>query len=244
MCLKVDRQLELSYYLYIEDVIPNIRKNIDDECADLLSELVEVHQNPPEIKNNFNIELFIEYLKDHPDGAIKIHMVKEGYPIGLKDRDPSNLCKKVRNIVRSKRELRAVLKRMLKETKNGQIYPTEKQLHYQLNLLCVPKRNAITGEMTEIRVARHGSFSTKHTVSINSKIDRKNCQIPSIPNIKIYIRLLIKYRYVSLRDLKDAFRQILMRLADTYYIQYCIFNLKFRDLYQPYGLASAYVVFP
>ncbi len=163
-------------------------------------------------------------------------MVKEGWPLGLKNRDPKNLCKKVRNIVRSKRELRAVLKRILKEAKRAQIHPTEDQLHYQLNLLCVPKKNAVTGDMTEIRVARHGSYSTKHTVAINEIIDKENCKIPTIPNIKIYIRLLIKYRYVSLRDLKDAFRQILMLTIDTYYIQYSIFGLKFRDLRQPYGL--------
>ncbi len=200
-----------------------------------------MYKNPPDIKNNFNIDLFTEYLQDHPNGKIKIHVVEEGYPMGLKDRNPKNLCKKVRNIVRSKRELKAVLKRMLKEAKNGYITPTNQQLHYQLNLLCVPKRDAITGDMTEIHVARHGSFSTKHTVSINSKIDKKFCEIPTIPNIKIYIRLLIKYKYVSLRDLKDAFRQILMATLDTYYIQYSIFNMKFRDLRQPYGLASAFV---
>ncbi len=135
--------------------------------------------------------------------------------------------------------MKAILKRMVKEAKRGYITRTDKQLHYTLNLLCVPKKDNETGKMTEIRVARHGSFATKHTVSINSQIDKEKCKIPTIPNIRKYIALLLKYKYVSLYDLKDAFRQILIHEPDTEYIQYCLFMLKFRDLRQPYGLASA-----
>ncbi len=178
-------------------------------------------------------------MKDHPNGEIEINLIKDGYPLHLKDRDPSKLCKSVSNIVRDKKELKEMLTRMVKEAKKAYITTTHKQLHYNLNLLCVPKRNNETHLMTEIRVARHGSFATRRSISINDLIMKENCKMPTLPNLRKYIELLLKFDYVSLRDLKDAFRQLNLASCDAEYIQYCIFGLSFRDLRQAYGIASA-----
>ncbi len=219
-------------------MIPELDK-IDQECSKLLQELVNLWVHPPHPPQQFNIRLFQEYLRDHPNGDIEIHYIIDGYPLWLASRDESKLSKTVRNICRDKRDLHAILERMVKEAKKGYIAPTLNQLHYNLNFLCVPKKNNETGLKTEIRVARHGSFATSRRIAINEIIDKEQCKIPSLPNIRKYVQLLIQYKYVSLRDLKDAFRQILVTKGDIGYIQYCIFGLRFADLRQAYGISSA-----
>ncbi len=219
-------------------VVPDLAQ-IDQECSKLLQELVDLWVQPPQLPHHFNIRLFREYLQDHSNGDIEIHYIEDGYPLWLKTRDPSQLNKYVSNIVNNKRELHAILHRMVKEAKKGYIGKTLNTLHYNLNLLCVPKKNNVTNLMTEIRVARHGSFASKRTVSINSIIDKEKCVIPTLPNIRKYIQLLIKYKYVSLRDLKDAFRQLLVASDDVGWIQYSIFGLQFADYRQAYGVSSA-----
>ena len=163
--------------------------------------------------------------------------MEDGFPLYLEDRNPEKLCKKVHNICRDKRDLKEILKRMVKEAKRGYIQPGSG--HYQLNLLCVPKRDNETGLMTEVRVARHGSFCTQRTVSINDKILREFAKIEALPNIKIYIRKLIEHSHVTLRDLKDAFRQLFSAKQDIGWIQYCLFNMKWIDMQQVYGVSSA-----
>ncbi len=106
-------------------------------------------------------------------------------------------------------------------------------------MLCVPKKNPKTGFYTDLRVARHGGFSSRWTIAINDNIDEEKCKIPSLPHIREYITELIQYEYVSIRDLKDAFPQMLLAKPDCGYLQYCIFGLKFINLRQIYGISSA-----
>ena len=93
--------------------------------------------------------------------------------------------------------------------------------------------------MIEIRVARHGSFCTTRTHAINGLIDKSKCVIPTLPNFPKYIRLLIQFKFVSIRDWKDAFRHLLVASNDTGWIQYYIFGLQFADFRQVYGVSSA-----
>ena len=114
-----------------------------------------------------------------------------------------------------------------------------KPQHYQLNLLCIPKKDGKTNLMTEVRVARHGSFCSRRTISLNDLIDSAKCKPEKLPNLRAYVKLLIAHEYVSLRDLKDAFRNLLIALRDRDYIQYQLFGLLFKDNRIPYGIASA-----
>lgn len=196
-------------------------------------------ENPPELPHHFNVELFREYLADHPQGDVNILYITDGYPLWLNSRDPKKLSKQVFNICRDKRDLYEILLRMVKEARSGKIKPASKQGHYQLNLLCVPKKDAETGYMTNVRVARHGSYATRHKLPINKDIDKEHCKMENLPNTRKYIHRLIKWGYVSLRDLKDAFRQLLLASKDIGWVQYCLFGLPFWDQRQAYGLASA-----
>ena len=225
-------------FLSVSEMIAKVSE-LDSDCGGLLKDLHDLYLSPIANTNPFNLNNFDLYMKDHPDYAINIELVAHGYPLHLKNRDTTKLCKTVRNIVKDKRELKGILKRMVKEAAQGFISGTDKAMHYTLNLLCVPKKDAKTNLMTLIRVARHGSYSTRSTVSINDNIDPEASKIDSLPNIRKYVEILEQYAYVSLRDLRDAFRQLGLAKADCDYIQYVLFGMNFRDNRQAYGVASA-----
>ena len=105
------------------------------------------------------------------------------------------MCKKVRNICRSKREFKEIVKRVVKEAEKAYIVPLphDRQAHYTLNLLCVPKKDALTGHMTEIIVTRHGSYATRRTESLNQNISEEKSKIETLPNLSKYLEKLIEY---------------------------------------------------
>ncbi len=114
----------------------------------------------------------------------------------------------------------------------------ERTLH-TLNYIVVPKRDKVTKWDIKYRVARNGKHETKRTVAINRQISDEKSAIPTLPNIKEYIRRLILYEYVSLRDLWNAFRQLLMSKPDVGIIQYCFFGMTWLDGRQAYGCKSS-----
>ena len=63
--------------------------------------------------------------------------------------------------------------------------------------------------------------------------------MPTLPNLKTYVKMLIDKEWMSLRDLSDALRQICLAKEDVGFLGYSIFGLKFVDMKQPYGIASA-----
>ena len=139
----------------------------------------------------------------------------------------------------TKRELIKIINQLIQELKSGAIVPSKTKPKYVVNLFCVPKKDSATGLMTKLRVVRHGSFATATTTSINDWIDQQKCKMPTLPNLKDYVKLLINCNYMALRDLSDAFRQIGLSNADVGYLGYSLFGLYFLDKKQPYGIASA-----
>ncbi len=210
---------------------------IDSECGDYLQQLYDIYNDPFVAPKHFNRKRIIEYLKHHPNGDVEIQLLCDGFPLHLVDRDTTRLNKNISNICGSVDDLRAILKCMLSELKDG--YIRKGTGHYQLNLLVVPKKDNVSLFKSKKRVARHGSYSTKSSVAINTNISAEESAIPTLPNIRKYIQLLIQYDYVSLRDLRKAFRQLLLHKSDVGYIQYCIFGMSFTDLRQAYGVRSA-----
>ena len=222
----------------LDKILPKARK-IDDEIADALQDLVNTYKTTTEDAppHPFNIDKWRDYLKDHPDGKIMVQFIECGFPLGLKkDTKPKKLSKRVHNFINSKRDCLAQIKRIHKELQKKQIIPGKG--HYQLNLLCVPKKDGATGLMTEIRVARHGSYAFAKFISINDAVSDEARKM-KLPQFEEYVAQLYPYSFASLRDLKDAFRQLLLALEDREYIQYSIFALQFRDRCVAYGEAGA-----
>ena len=190
-----------------------------------------------------NVNAFKKYLKNQSDSNLALDLISDGFRLHLITDNtpftPQNLSQKVANHATSKREIIKIIDQITKELKSGAIEPSEIPPKCQINLFCVPKKDSETGLMTKLRVVRHGSFATSNTTSINDWIDPEKCKMPTLPNLKDYVRLLINKNWMSLRDLSDAFRQIGLAKEDVGYLGYCLFGLYFIDRKQPYGIASA-----
>ena len=139
----------------------------------------------------------------------------------------------------SKEEFLKIVNQFIKELQSGAIIPSANPPKYIINVFCVPKKDAKTGLMTKLRVVRHGSFAASNMTSINQWISEDKCKMPTLPNLKDYVRTLFPCDWMSLRDLSDAFRQIGLAQADDGYLGYSLFGLYFIDKKQPYGIASA-----
>ena len=157
----------------------------------------------------------------------------------LHNRKPHNLSTNISNWAKDRKDLLKIVKQFTKECRNGAIIPTTTKAKYNINVFTVPKKDSSTGLYTKLRVVRHGSYHTKNTTSINDWIIPEKCKMPTLPNLKDYVRILIDKNWMSLRDLSDAFRQICLAKEDVGYLGYSIFGLKFIDMKQPYGIASA-----
>ena len=128
------------------------KTEVENHLASLSSNAGKVQTAHP-----FNEEKVAHYLCNHPDKA-KFKLIIIGSSIGLKkDNVLSKLSRRVNNMIFSRRDLDAMLDRIIKTLKQGFIAPGAGW--YQLNLLCVPKKNNETGLMTEIRVACHAPGS-------------------------------------------------------------------------------------
>ena len=116
---------------------PKVR-SLNDQVADRVERLADLFESPPQIDHPFNMPAFREALRGHPDEENAIICIETGFPLGLKDRDPSKLCRKVRNTVLNTRDIIVILDKAIKEAENGIIRPGKGW--YQLNFLIVAKR--------------------------------------------------------------------------------------------------------
>ena len=235
--MRIRFALLIIYYTYIL-FTSEIRK-YDKEVATVTEALFKAYKKGSSFTNQLNVKAFKKYLTNSRDKNINFKFIKNGFPLYLTTREPRNLSTKISNWARNKKELIKIIKQFTKECENGAIIPSTKEAKYNINVFTVPKKDASTGEYTKLRVVRHGSYNTKNTTSINHWIDDKKCKMPTLPNLKDYVRILIDKNWMSLRDLSDAFRQICLAQEDVGYLGYSIFGLKFIDMKQPYGIASA-----
>lgn len=173
----------------------------------------------------------------------QLQYVCDGYPLFLitdgSSSEPVHLSQKLSHMAKNRKEFIKILKQFISEIQNGSIVPANSPPKYIINVFCVPKKDPNTNQMTKLRVVRHGSFNTSNTTSINDWIDPERCKMPTLPNLKDYINLLIDSNYFALRDLSDAFRQIGLASKDVGVIGYSLFGFYFFDRKQPYGISSA-----
>ena len=196
----------------------------------------------PQFDTKLNRRQLRRLLGKHPQKDLVFKLITKGFDLGVeKDFDRSSLSKEVHNFINTKEELIIMIDTLTKELGKGYIHPGRGL--YQLNLLCVPKKDSETGLLTKIRVARHASFAgSDGGVALNDAIPKEETKMDgeeALPSFIMYIVLFLRCWYISLRDLKDAFRQLLLDEADVGTIQYSLFGLTFVDLRQVYGVASA-----
>ncbi len=219
------------------------------ELKPKLERLTQLHHEHSKYHNQFNIPAFTKYLKDKPKGKSDIKWITVGFPLWLKTHFQSKqqkathiihnkLSTKISNIANTPKETIAILDKMISEAENGQIEPFFGIPEYVVMIFCTPKKDG-QGKYTKFRVIRNGSFKTKYTSSINELIRPIKCKIPSLPNLKQYIKTLIDCNFFAIRDLSDFFRQIGLCEEDSNYICYSLFGLLWRDRKQPYGVSSA-----
>ena len=220
------------YYIGLDDSVFIAKYN----------EIKSLHELPSNFKNDLNTVKFEKYLQGIKRQNVNINYIKEGWPI-FKRHDKQTkeflpLSTKVSHHANSYKEIIEIIDKFITEIKTGKIEPINYTPKYIINCFCVPKKDK-NGNYTKFRVVRNGSFSTKETTAINEWINKKKCKMPTLPNIKKYVKMLIDKNWFALRDLADAFRQIGVNKADDDYLGYCIFGLFFRDRKQPYGISSA-----
>ena len=224
-----------------ENVLPQLRKPHLKEIYAALDELNKNYTKVFSTQCKINFAKLKKYLKHHPKADQLFLLISKGFHIGVPDDvDRNSFSKKVKNIIITFADLLEMLTRLNKELLAGYIVPGVGA--YQLNLLCVPKKDGDTGLMTKIRVARHASFSEPGKQALNETIPDEEKQMIgdlALPKFLEYLIFFLRNDFVSLRDLKDAFRQILLAEEDRGLVQYCIFGLSFVDLRQVYGVASA-----
>ena len=182
-------------------------------------------------------------MKSSKNSNSDIKFIEDGFPLYLCTDDtpytPVDLSQHVSNFIKDERDLCKIIDTFIEECQNGDIEPVQSKPKYFINVFTVPKKDSETGLMTKLRVVRHGSFKTLKTTAINDWILKERCKMPTLPNLKKYVQLLIKQNYASLRDLKNAFRQINLANADQQCLGYSMFGLKFMEKKQAYGISSA-----
>ncbi len=151
---------------------------------------------------------------------------------------PSNLSTKVSNLLLNENDIYAFVDKITEECRAGQIEPINYNPKYICMIFGVPKKDEF-GFYTKTRVIRNGSFKTLNTTAINDWIRQEKCAMPTLPNLKTYVKLFLTKSHFAIYDLADFFRQIGLDEADADFIGYSLFGLRFRDRKQPYGVSSA-----
>lgn len=219
------------------------------EFADAIPDLIvrqafydvhHLHKNPPKKRFNLNVASWRKHLRTHPDGKKWSSFIAYGFPLGIKisQDEIETLYRQPTHWANSDPEMYEILRVVIKEIKASYLVPSLFPPLYNISLFCVPKKDD-DGIWSLLRMVRHGSFSTATTTCINDFILPEFHQMRELPNLMNYVDFLIDKYYFALRDLKDAFRQLLLRLKDQPFCGYTIFGLHFVDTRQPYGLSSA-----
>lgn len=131
---------------------------------------------------------------------------------------------------------------LIKEAEAGYIIPVEQPPAYLITMFCAQKKPK-KGQTVAWRVVRNCSWKAEGMTCINEWIDPNHCTMKDLPyplpTVRVYGQEFHGAELFATRDLKDAFRQILMRFSDAQRMGYSAFGKFFRDDRQPYGMASA-----
>ena len=207
---------------------------------DLLQELRKyptapnITLKPSEFRRH--LELF---LGPGPDVDALMRDLERGCVLGLDPaRDPQSLSRKPAHFFRTLREAAFILDTIIKEARAAVLVPSKHRPLYYINFFAVPKK-ATDGSMTALRLIRNGKFAAVGCDSLNSFIKEEAWRIYSLPKLRTYARLLIDMKFMSIADLKDAFRQLPLRRDQRKFCGYSLFGQFWLDTRVAYGLSSS-----
>ena len=171
--------------------------------------------------------------------AALLHDVQFGCRLGIDPMaDLSRLSITPAHWLKSPGHAAFILKKIVSELKRAILVESPSRPLYFINFFAVPKKGP-DGRMSALRLIRHGSFSSPNCVSLNDCIMPEYYQISTLPGLREYARLLYQRKWIALRDLSDAFRQLRLHPDDSKYCGYSLFGIWYVDMAVAYGLSSS-----
>lgn len=140
--------------------------------------------------------------------------------------------------LKSARHAAFILDKIIKELRAAILVPSSAQPYYFINFFAVPKKGP-DGKMSALRLVRHASYATNDCVSLNDCILECHATIPTMPKLRDYAQLMVNKRWLAMRDLKDAFRQLALHRDEWRYCGYSLFGYWYVDRAVAYGVSSA-----
>lgn len=205
-----------------------------------LKTLEKLRKHPPKTKCKLNFPVWRNYLLQHAEGELLYQWISEGFPLGIEinQEEVAKLHQSQQVWADTLDQIHTMVNLLVKEVQRGYLIPVDTAPLYNIALFCTEKKDA-EGLWLLWRMVRHASFHKRSTRAINEFIAQKYKSLRKLPNLLDYVRFLTGKYYMALRDLKDAFRQILMAIKDRKFLGYKIFGKYYVDGRQPYGVGSA-----
>ena len=204
----------------------------------------EIRNAPPTSARALNAEEFRRHVHLFTSGSPALadellQDIERGCLLGLKPGcDSRRLSRKPAHFFRSLREAAFILDTFIKEAKAAVLVPSKLQPLYFINFFSVPKR-ASDGTMSALRAIRNAKYRAAGTYSLNEFIADEAWRIRTLPKLTTYGELLVDKEYLALRDLSDAFRQLVLALEDQKYCGYSLFGQWWLDTRVAYGISSS-----
>lgn len=203
----------------------------------MFSQLLRLHQDRIPPSTSLKFDKWKKYLVGSPGGESDYNNIRYGYELNI-DQDllkTSKLSKFTAIWTETVDDLKAVLDDFIDQCIDGNISAVDSNYDYKFGIPCF----VVNRKGAKKRIIKNGSYSSKCYNSLNDIIIPELCKMPSLPHIKEYAQLLHDKNYFALRDLKGAFRQIIIREKDRKYLAYRICGLLFIDNKLPFGISSA-----
>jgi hypothetical protein len=214
------------------------------DFADKFDTIQYLRLNPPTHNRTLKPHQFRVYVASFPNITPQqvdslCHDVEHGALLGIDPANPPhNLSQKAAHWTTNLSQAAFILDKFIKELQKAILIEAPQRPLYFINFFAVPKKG-LDGLMSMLRLIRNGSWSQSDSFCINDFITKEAYSIKNMPNLRRYARLLHRRKYMAMRDLKDAFRQLLLHVSDHQYQGYSVFGQHFIDRHVAYGISSS-----
>lgn len=212
--------------------------------ADKFDIIQYLRLNPPTHNRTLKPHQFRVYVASFPNITPQevdslCHDVEHGVLLGIDlAHPPHDLSQKAAHWTTNLKQAAFILDKFIKELQKAILVEAPQRPLYFINFFAVPKKG-VDGLMSMLRLIRNGSWSTSDSFCINDFIAFEAYTIKNMPNLRRYARLLHRRQFMAMRDLKDAFRQLLLHASDHKFQGYSVFGQHFIDRHVAYGISSS-----